>query len=121
MTIERMTDDQLRDELYNRLTRRFELAKLQHPTLTIVTHKPSVFVTRRFGHELIFSKGAEQKLIVGEIRWHQTPDGNRPQPLSIRRGWDPTRLALTLAATVEGSMGEVIDNIVSTFLRESET
>jgi hypothetical protein len=36
--IERMTDDQLRAELYSRLARRFELAKLQHSTLTIVTH-----------------------------------------------------------------------------------
>jgi hypothetical protein len=122
-----MTDDRLRDERDNRLTRRLEraelqcpTAELQCPTLTTVTHKPSVFVARRLGHEPILGEKAEQKLLVGDIRRRQIPNGDRPQPLSIRRASDPTRFA-TLSTTCEASIDDVIDNVVSTFLRETET
>jgi hypothetical protein len=116
------TDDALRAVLFQRLLERLEAEQKKDPTIRRFDRKPYVFSLSRHGNELTVDQGYKDRLMRVTLRWRHKPntdDLDAPWKATVSRTMDQARLAL-LPEGPQGTMDEIIEKIVVTFLRYTE-
>jgi hypothetical protein len=115
-----MGDDALRKALFERLVKRLDAESSQDQSLTGDKRSPGVYsLSRSDGHRLTVEQGHGARLLRGVIRWGPH-DGAPPWTFSVSRSVDRARLAMHPGGA-EGSISDVVENIVTTFLDQVST
>ena len=120
--IARRTDDALRAVLFQRLLDRLETEQKKDPTIRRFDRKPYLFLVSRHGNELTVDQGYKDRLMRVTLRWRHKPntdDQDAPWKATVSRMMDQARLAL-LPEGPQGTMDEIIEKIVVTFLKYTE-
>jgi hypothetical protein len=119
MNISKLTDDELRAQLFDRLAERLQ-AEATAGRAHEWNRKPTEFAISANGSSLMGHQGEGQRLLRGEVKWKHREDGNQDQPwlFTVARAADGSRLQLLTkgSGSFEGSPEEVVNNIVTTFL-----
>ena len=75
-------------------------------------------VLSRNGHLAQIDRGTGPRLMRGVIKWRPGLDEDEPHRFSVRRSTDRKRLALKPGP--EGNLDVIVDDIVTTFLKQTE-
>ncbi len=113
----RLTDDELRRELFHRLVSRLWAERDKHPPIVFESRTPYVVRVSRHGHLLRIDQGHDGQLMRIELTWPHRPamdEQDEPWSASVCRSTDRTRLMLS--GGPEGAIEEMVDQIVDTFL-----
>ena len=106
-------------ELFEKLLERLEAEAANDRYMTVFNRTPTAFVLNRRGHLLTFNQGSGQDLGVGNAEWTPAEDEDEPWTFRIRRS-SIDLSKLQLGAAPETDVNGVVDDIVKTFLRETE-
>src|SRR5438874_11058980 len=93
--IARMTDDEVRRDLFGALVGKLEELQRKDPAIHVASRTPTVFSLRRNGNVLTVDQGAGARLLRGEIRWADSSDEDAPHRFSVSRSTDGAGLALS--------------------------
>jgi hypothetical protein len=118
MELPRMTDEEVRRELFGNLVEKLKSERRRDPSLTLIDRTPLLQSLNRNGHMATIDQGEGQRLMRGEIRWRPGPDEDRPFHFTVSRSADGKRLAMHPGP--EGDFDTIIDNIVTTFLDQTK-
>jgi hypothetical protein len=117
----RLTDHDVRRELFQKLVDRLEAARANDQTMIVFHRTPFSFSMSRHGHLLTIDQGSEGRMMRIELscrrsRW--TDSQLAPWSATVSRTADEARLALS--GGPEGSITDVVEGIVETFLARTE-
>lgn len=113
------TDDELKQELFEAVVKRLLDRQAQDQTLVVKDRTPTMFALERRGHLLTFFKGDGRVIAKGLIEWRPGPDEDESHRFRVTRV-SPTSSLLRMTKGPEGDVDVVADDIVNTFLRETE-
>ena len=116
--IRRITDDELRQQVFRVIVATLEAEAEQDPATTVENRTSVAFALSRHGNLLTIHQAEGQRLVSGELEWKYTPDADAPWTFSVSRTTDGSRLQLTPGP--EGSVDEIARNIVRTFIDQTE-
>jgi len=108
--------------LFQRLLNRLETEQKKDPTIGLFERKPYVFSLSRHGNELTVDQGYKDLLMRVTLRWKHKPntdDRDEPWKATVSRTVEQARLVLLPQGT-QGTIDEIVDKIVVTFLRYTE-
>jgi hypothetical protein len=115
-----LTDDQLRGELFHRLVARLETERKKDPGIVVANRTPHVFSLSRHGNRLTVDQGHQKRLMRVVLTWkHKRAMAEQDDPwkASVSRSADGARLVLS--GGPEGTIEEMVDTIVDTFLKHT--
>jgi hypothetical protein len=118
MNLPKLTDDDLRRELFDSLVEQLKAEHRRDPALTIQDRTPMLQALSGNGHLLTVDQGEGPHLMRGEMRWRPGPDGDAPFNFSVRRSPDKHQVVMHPGPT--GDLHSVVENIVRTFLTQSK-
>lgn len=111
-------DSELRQELFGAVLSRL-LERAEHdPALVVKDRAPTLFAVRH-GHSLTFFQGQDDVIAKGIMEWNPNPDQDEPFEFRVTRV-SPTSSLLRMTKGPEGDVDVIADDIVNTFLRETE-
>ena len=119
MGIDELTDDDLRDWLFERLYARLQTEHDKDPATLLFNRTPIAFWSSRHGSLLTVDKPTDARLLRITLDWEHRPGQPRPEPwtASVFRTADGARVALT--GSMEGTIEDVVDDIVQAFLNRT--
>jgi hypothetical protein len=112
MEIVELTDDVLRDRLFERLYARLQVEHDKDPATLLFNRTPIAFWSSRHGSLLTVDRGADGRLLRITLDW-QHPSQGEPWKASVFRTADRARVAL--AGSVPGNVEDVVDDVVQVF------
>jgi hypothetical protein len=120
MAIVELTDDALRNRLFDRLYARLQSAHERDPTILLFNRTPVAFWSSRYGSLLTVDKRAEGRLLRITLDWPHRPGQPQDEPwtVSVFRTADGARVSL--AGGVAGTIEDVVDGAVHMFLMLTE-
>jgi hypothetical protein len=125
MEIETLSNDEAARRIigavHDRLTRAgAHQITTSHPTPG--GEAPEIVSCTKAGHEITISPGSGRRLVHGKATWRKRGDGDDDAPWEFHVDRETERtlaLATKGGGVVQGSADDVVENIVSTFLREA--
>ncbi len=121
MGIVEVTDEELRHQLFERLYERLQVEQERDPAILLFNRTPIAFWSSRHGSLLTVDQSAPGRLMRITLEWRHRPERqpqDEPWTASVFRTADRARVAL--AGSVEGTVDDVIDRVVMTFLTGTE-
>ena len=116
MEIVELTDEELRQRLFERLYVRLRAAQGEDSTIRLFNRTPIAFWASRCGSLLTIDQAAQGRLIrvTLELPDHEGQPQDEPWTVSVFRTADGKRVALM--GSMEGTVEDVVDGIVQSFL-----
>jgi hypothetical protein len=117
MELPRMTDDEVRRELFASLVERLKAERAKDPSLNVIDRSPLLQSLSTNGHMLTVDQGERKRLMRVEMKWRPGPDEDEPSLFYVTRSTD--RMQLVMNPGPEGDFNTIIDDIVRTFLYQA--
>ncbi len=114
-----MTDVAIRRLLHDGLWNRFHDRQHWGTKLSISPYPPTSFTVVRNQHRLTYAYGAGQRLATVTLRFTPSQDTDRPTEWNITHSTRRDKSKFQLNNGPERSMDILMDDIVSTFLRQT--
>jgi len=120
MGIKDLSDDEVRHRLFERLYDRLRVAQGEDLAIRLFNRTPIAFWASRYGSLLTVDQSAQGRLIQVTLESPHRPGQAQDEPwtASVFRTADGARVAL--AAGVAGTIDDVVDDVVQTFLARTE-
>ena len=121
--IVRLTDAELRRELFQRLIVRLEAERANDPTVMIFTRTPFTFSLSRHGNLLTVDQGKDAHVMrIALKRRHRVwTDDQQGEPWTATVSRTPDRARVALSGGPDGTVTEIVEAIVERFLKETES
>jgi hypothetical protein len=121
--IVRLTDAELRRELFQKLIARLEAERGNDPTVMIFTRTPFTFSLSRHGNLLSVDQGKDAHVMRIALRRRHRPwtDDHQGEPWTATVSRTPDKARVALSGGPDGTLNEIVEAIVERFLRETES